>query len=425
MLRLQVMGVPLEIRWSWLAFVLVFGVLLHGLEVPLVMWVVLATIAVLVHETGHASVVSAYGGSPRVVLHGSGGLTLGPSLGARRNFLLAAAGPSAGFVLGGLALGLVALLPPDAVPTAFLDDLIFVTIGWSAFNLLPLPGLDGRLALDSLLTVVLGRPAAGVGRVASASLLVALLLGTALAGPYMATFVLGFVTLATALPLGGLGRWLGAGGARVGGPGLLMQGRSAEALAWADAWIERHPVDLDALLIRGDALRYLTRWAEAVSAYDTVLAQRPSSWHALAGRSLARRALGSIDDARADQATLVDAAATDVDAVGPAAVSLWGDHRYAEAARVLDESFARSEMPHPTRDALGVLRAAIHSSLGECGRALAMSDQRLADAPEDIGAHEVRAHALLQLGQLPRRDSARAVRWRVPLAIRSCSRRWR
>jgi Flp pilus assembly protein TadD len=29
-----------------------------------------------------------------------------------------------------------------------------------------------------------------------------------------------------------------------------------------------------------------------------------------------------------------------------------------------------------------------------------MSDERLVDAPDDLGAHEVRAHALLQLGQL-------------------------
>jgi tetratricopeptide (TPR) repeat protein len=400
MLRLRVMGVPVDIRWSWLAFALVFGVLLHGVDVSLVIWVLMATIAVLVHEAGHAFVVRSYGGSPRVVLHGSGGLTFGPSLGARRDFLLAAAGPSAGFVLGGLALGLVALLPPDILSGAVLDDLVFVTIGWSAFNLLPLPGLDGRLALDSLVQVLLGRPAADVARVVGSFLLVSLLLGTALAGQYMATFVLGFVALASALPLGGLGRWLGAGGVPVGGPGLLMQGRSAEALAWSDAWLERHPGDLDTLLIRADALRSLTRWAEAGSVYDSVVGQRPSSWHAMAGRSLARGAMGRSDEARADQATLVAAATTDLDAVGPAALSLWDDHRYIEAARLLDVSLTGSDTPHPTRDALGVLRAAIHSALGESERALALSDQRLADAPEDIGAHEVRAHALLQLGQL-------------------------
>ena len=70
-------------------------------------------------------------------------MTLSPSLGARRNFLLAAAGPVAGFVLGGLVLGATALLPAAAVPAAFIDDVILVTIGWSAFNLLPLGGLDG------------------------------------------------------------------------------------------------------------------------------------------------------------------------------------------------------------------------------------------------------------------------------------------
>ena len=92
MLRLRVTGVPLDIRWSWLVFALVFGVLIHGVDVLLVPWVVLATVAVLVHEAGHAAVVLACGGSPQVVLHGSGGLTIGPNLGARLTFLLAAAG---------------------------------------------------------------------------------------------------------------------------------------------------------------------------------------------------------------------------------------------------------------------------------------------------------------------------------------------
>ena len=49
---------------------------------------------------------------------------------------------------------------------------------------------------------------------------------------------------------------------------------------------------------------------------------------------------------------------------------------------------------------LAVLRSAVHSALGEPEPALAMSDERLVDAPDDLGAHEVRAHALLQLGRI-------------------------
>jgi tetratricopeptide (TPR) repeat protein len=400
MLRLRVWGVPVHIQSSWLAFVLVFGVLIHGLDVLLVPWVVLATVAVLVHEAGHAAVVIGYGGSPTVVLHGAGGMTLSPRLGARREFLLAAAGPAAGFVFGGLILGLVALLPSTALPSRFLDDLVLVTIGWSSLNLLPLAGLDGRLALDALVTVMLGRPAPDAGRVVSAFLLVALLLATALAGAYMATFMVGFIALVSSLPLGGLGRLLGAVGGPAGGPGQLLQGRAAEALAWADGQLERHPGDVDVRLIRADALRVLTRWPEAVSCYDRVLEHQASSWHALAGRSLARRALGQLEPARADQETLLSAADLDPDAIAPAAVALWGDRRYTQAARLLDHALERADLARPLRGPLGVLRAAIHSALGEAELALALSDERLAEAPDDLGAHEVRAHALLQLGQL-------------------------
>ncbi|MET0772626.1 MAG: tetratricopeptide repeat protein [Candidatus Limnocylindrales bacterium] len=410
MLRLRVSGVPLDIRWSWLVFAVVFGMLIHGVDALLVPWVALATVAVLVHEAGHAAVVLAAGGSPHVVLHGSGGMTIGPNLGARQNFLLAAAGPAVGFVVGGLALGLVALLPADALPTLLIDDLVLVTMGWSALNLLPLAGLDGRLALDSLVTVMLGRPAPDVGRVVGTFLLVALLLATALAGQYMATFLVGFIALATALPLGGVGRWLGAGGP-AGGPGLLIAGRAAEALAWADVWLERHPGDIDVTLVRAEALRALTRWPEAVSAYDQVLDQNASSWPALAGRSLAHRALDELERARADQAVLVAAAEADPAAIAPAAVALWGDRRYAQAARLLDDAFARPDLAGPVRGSLDAIRAAIHSAQAEPEQALAMSDERLVDAPDDLGAHEVRAHALLQLGLLreARRSASRAL----------------
>ena len=410
-MRLRALGVPVEVRWSWLLFAAAFGLLIHGVDPLLGAWVVLATVAVLVHEAGHATIVRAYGGSPRVVLHGSGGMTLSPYLGARRHVVLAAAGPLAGSLLGCIMLTVAWSLPPGAVPQPFLDDVILVTFGWSAFNLLPLPGLDGHAVLDSLVSVSLGRPEPAVGRIVGTFLVLALLIATALAGQFAATFVIAFVVLTTAVPMGRLSRLLGASTGSVGGPGLLVLGRAPEALAWADAQLLKDPEQPDVAQLRADALRLLTRWEEAERAYDSVLARRPGSPRALAGRAVARRAQGRFEEARADQSALVKTAASDMDAVAPAVLALYADDRFAEAARVLEQALARPDPAAPLREMLLVLGALMDIALGQVEPALAVIDRRLAVSPDDFAAHELRVYALLQLGRLEeaRRGARRAI----------------
>jgi tetratricopeptide (TPR) repeat protein len=410
------MGVPIEIHWSWLLFALALGLLVHGLDILVASWVVLATVAVLVHEAGHAVVVRAYGGAPRVVLHGSGAMTISPYLGARRHVVLAAAGPLSGALLGCIVLAVAWSLPPGAIPQPVLDDVVLVTFGWSAFNLLPLAGLDGRTVLDSLVSVTLGRPEPAVGRVVGGFLVLSLLLATALAGQYVATFLIAFVVLATIVPLGSVSRLFGTGGSAVGGPGLLVVGRAADALAWSDAELERDPAQVEAALVRGDALRQLTRWAEAEAVYDGVLGRHPGSARALAGRSITRRAVGRLDEARADLARLVVAAGDDVDAVGPAVAALYADDRFDDAARVLDHAVARPDLAPPTRELLLVLQAMVGIALGQAELALPAIERRLSVSPDDFAAHELRAYALVQLGRLREaRDSARRAVAGAPL----------
>ena len=84
-------------------------------------------------------------------MHGMGGLTQstgGPRLSHLRQALVSVAGPFAGF---GVALIVLAVARFVTVPERLLFDLLWVNVGWSAINLLPIVPMDGGHILQNLL----------------------------------------------------------------------------------------------------------------------------------------------------------------------------------------------------------------------------------------------------------------------------------
>lgn len=156
----SVLGFPVFVQWSALLVVglLVFGG--GGLSDSAAMgrgilYAVAILISILVHELGHAVVGRRLGLEPRrIVVHGFGGLCeYGRRPSPKQGVISAAAGPAAGLMLGGacflLALGfIVSALPvPDGV-MLFLDQMIWINVVWSLFNLLPIHPLDGGSVLS-------------------------------------------------------------------------------------------------------------------------------------------------------------------------------------------------------------------------------------------------------------------------------------
>lgn len=139
-------GVPVSV--SVFYFLLVFFGLRQGLMFGLI-WAVSVTVSLLVHEFGHALVAKYFRLSPEVLLHGLGGLCAHqPARRDSHSALIIAAGPSAGLALGGLvfatSVGLQiggVVVPPWGQEA--IRMLLFVNIGWSILNLLPLWPLDG------------------------------------------------------------------------------------------------------------------------------------------------------------------------------------------------------------------------------------------------------------------------------------------
>lgn len=108
--------------------------------------------SVVVHELGHALVAQAFALEPSIVLHGWGGLcSHRPTPHVRDQALIIGAGPGLG-LLGGLtvlALSWVALwydpliLRHGPIVSRVVDDLVYIGVGWSFVNLLPVWPLDG------------------------------------------------------------------------------------------------------------------------------------------------------------------------------------------------------------------------------------------------------------------------------------------
>jgi Zn-dependent protease len=133
-----------------------------------VVFLALAVVAVLLHELGHAFAARSSGHDASIVLYGFGGATThrGPALSRSRNALISFAGPALGIVAG-----VPLLLARDAFPDHGLGlyawySAVFLTLGLSVLNLLPIPPLDGGQLLASALPgdhFTRTRIAAGVG----------------------------------------------------------------------------------------------------------------------------------------------------------------------------------------------------------------------------------------------------------------------
>jgi stage IV sporulation protein FB len=180
MVRFTLFGVPVEIQpWFWLSSAMLSGLLDRGITRDnfqyALLFIVAATISILVHEFGHALVGRRLGGGrARVVLWALGGLAYneGGRFTRTGNFWRVAAGPGAGFALGILIyLALViAFGPKDANAFAsgtlfskgpifsegtyeffanrmalfwLIHHFLWINFWWGMLNLLPVLPLDG------------------------------------------------------------------------------------------------------------------------------------------------------------------------------------------------------------------------------------------------------------------------------------------
>lgn len=153
-LRFRLFGVPIEIGPSIVVVLALFGFLLGDL-VAIILWVLIGLVSIVLHELGHALVARAGGAEPTIQLAGLGGVTryepVGRSGSRGWRLAISLAGPGVGLAIGAVAWWLRDALALVGYGAVALEILLFTSIGWSIFNLLPILPLDGGQALRQLL----------------------------------------------------------------------------------------------------------------------------------------------------------------------------------------------------------------------------------------------------------------------------------
>ena len=327
-LRLRLAGIDVHID---LSFVLIMGIIgyLSGAKSPalMVVWLVVAALAVLVHEMGHALTARTTGARPAIALTGFGGVTVySPprQLSRARSLAISVAGPAAGIAAGALIWALDMWffrgLTPDGLPAFAVWAAKYTTIVWSVLNLLPVLPLDGGQAMRELLP---GSPEVRARRAAMVSLAVLLpLLAYVLfawrSQPFIAAFLILFAISNVQAILNRSDRATPSGvsaGASAGAPrlspeqavvGLLWQGAATQARATLESLPPGIPVDL---AVHGAVLAATDQPQQGQALLMQELSRRPGDGNVVALLVLAHALQhdwdGVVADLQASYAALV------------------------------------------------------------------------------------------------------------------------
>jgi len=210
----SVAGIPVVIHPAFFAVILVLGLVYMATPVYLATWVAIATVSILLHEFGHAFAFRIFGLRPSVSLVGFGGLTSaeGPDGSTDdftpiRHIIVSLAGPLSALIL----LGLPALFTAEAngfdpwtslsfrrsldPAEIILGQIVYINVGWSLLNLLPVLPLDGGNVVAALFEMFARDKGRRIANVMSIIIAVAAAIWAFTAGyqlaPLMAVFLIG------------------------------------------------------------------------------------------------------------------------------------------------------------------------------------------------------------------------------------------
>lgn len=144
MWRFTLFDFPVTVHWQfWLMAALMGG---DRDLVLLALWVGIVFVSILGHELGHALAMRHFGDrAASISLYAFGGLAQGRGWRSRsQQIIISAAGPAFSAALGVLgSLVDSILLPESRIAFYGLHFWLWINIGWTLFNILPVIPLDG------------------------------------------------------------------------------------------------------------------------------------------------------------------------------------------------------------------------------------------------------------------------------------------
>src|SRR5258706_2065764 len=154
-----VFGVPVRIASSFWLVAILFGLQGNDAAHPgrafggVLIWTATVFFSIMLHELGHALTARAFGARPAITLYMMGGLTRyeGGRMTRVQSGLISIAGPAVGLVLGFAVLFGSRSFPLGPATSEAVRDILWVNIGWSIINLLPVVPFDGGHILAAVL----------------------------------------------------------------------------------------------------------------------------------------------------------------------------------------------------------------------------------------------------------------------------------
>jgi len=303
-------GVPVRIASSFWIIAILFGMQDVGQSgssgkaiFDALTWTAIVFVSILLHEFGHATAARAFGAEPSITLHALGGLTQFEPRGMSRpkRWLVSFAGPAAGLAFGVAVYMGARWLPPGTPFAAIVRSVLWINIGWSLINLLPVLPFDGGQMLSAFLgprrelwtaviSGVVGTAVALLGYFRLNNLWIAFLFGSAAVG---AIRQVRWLWLSKADRDAGLEEELGRARA------AIARGDADQVLRHADDIIGRartNAIKNAGLLVQAWAQATLGRRAEARATIERLERDTPTDPYLVAA---VEDALGSPERARA------------------------------------------------------------------------------------------------------------------------------